>query len=983
MKPPSLSIQALLVGFALAGSPSVLAQGEVDRSSLEEAFAARYGPGWTFEWDDPKGTPSSVYGPGAPVASPGPWSEAEAASIAASLLEANRDLLGVGPSQLVPIVLARGGRVQYFVYRQTFEGLEVLDTRVDLRLHVPTGRLLRIGSRVLRDLALDPTPRLDEATAVSLAARFTGFVAGRDAFDGARLVVLPVGREGRLAWEVGLRVADPLTHPLVFLDARTGALLETRERIHFDYSGNVSGFGTSGLLPDLPSNPPVAHPIPGVTVNIPGIGSAVTDGSGNFTIPSGSGAAQSVTVNLSGPHFNVNNFNGTGTPQTDSTVTMSIPAGGSANFLFNATPAQFPTGEVNGARFTKIIRDYVQGIVSVPGIDTPIPVNVNRDQTCNAFFSSGGGGPNINFFFQGGNCVNTAYSTVVYHEYGHFVDFALGGIVGTFGISEGWGDVLAVFLTGQPIIGANFTLSGGFIRTADNSRKYPAMECFSEVHCLGEIWAGFCWHLRQNLIASLGAGPGVLHAEDIVIPALLADESTIQANILEVMMLDDDDGNLANGTPNLTAIAKAAQQHGFLADTFAALTFAHVPAPDTTQTTGSYPVSVTAVPIVGSISSVSLSYSLNDGVGFSTVPLSPAGGNLWTGSIPAQPAPETVFYFFTATNDQAYSRRFPFATGDVFALNVGQRTTIFADDMESGPGGWTHVQLQTQDDWQHGAPNTSNTNEYDPTSAHSGTNVWGNDLAPAGFNGSYQNNVINELRSVTLNLSGKTGTRLRYRRWATIRPNDFGRIRVNGSDVFSTSASAGQGDTTWNLHDFPIGSIADNNPSVQLTWRLESNSSTSQTSVAGGWTIDDVEVYTVEPLPPCPAVVVLGPGTAGSGGLVPTLTTNGPAQIGSAGFALVVGSGLGGAVAVLSDGLVETSVPFAGGTIYIVPLLTFTATLSGPGGVAGAGTVSFPHPIPAEPALVGGVVSAQAAVLDPAATAGIALTQGIRITVCL
>jgi len=971
--------RAVLVGALLSLSSAVYAQAGIDRAALEEDFAARYGSGWTFQWDATTATPSSVFGPGVLVANPGPWSDAEAAALGAALVETNRSLLGVGAGDVEPVIVARGGRIHYLVYRQVYSGLEVVDSRVDLRLHVPTGRLVRIGSRALRDLAISTTPLVGESAAISLAARFTGFLAGRDLFEGARLVVLPVGGEGRLAWEVGFQVEEPLSHPLVFVDAGSGALLDVRERIHFDYSGNVSGRGTPGLLPDIASNPTVVFPLSGVTVNIPGIGSAVTDAGGNFTIPSASGATQMVTVNLSGPYFNVNNYNGTANPGVDSTVTMMIPAGGSANFLFNATPAQFPTGEVNGARFTKQVRDYIQGIINVPGIDIPFPVNVNQNQTCNAFYSSAGGG-SINFFFQGGNCVNTAYSTVIHHEYGHFVDAVLGGIVGGFGISEGWGDVLAVFLTGQPIVGANFTLSGGFIRTADNNRRYPAMECSNEVHCLGEIWAGFCWHLRQNLISSLGSGPGILQAEDIVIPALLADESTIQANILEVMLLDDNDGNLTNGTPNFSAIAKAAQQHGFYEDVYAATLLSHTPVPDTTVTTGTYPVSVTATPIVGSITGVTVSVSSNEGVTYSTFPLSSAGGNLWSGTIPALPAPETAFYFFNATNDQGYTRRFPVQPGNVFAFSVGVRTPVFADDMESGPGGWTHVQMQTQDDWQHGAPNQSNNNVYDPTAAFSGTNVWGNDLSPAGFNGSYQNNVINELNSVVLNLSGQTGTRLRYRRWATIRPNDFGRIRVNGTDVFATSGSAGQGDTTWNLHDFPIGALADNNPAVQLTWRLESNSSTSQNSVAGGWTIDDVEVYTVKL--PCPPPVVLGPGTAGTGGLVPSLSLVGSPTIGNAAFAIQLSQGRGGAPAALAAAAVEASIPFGGGTIYILPLVTLNAILSGPAGVAGAGSFAFSIPIPFEPVLIGGVVSVQGGVLDPSATDSVALTQGLRTTIC-
>jgi hypothetical protein len=88
------------------------------------------------------------------------------------------------------------------------------------------------------------------------------------------------------------------------------------------------------------------------------------------------------------------------------------------DFLFNSTPTEFNTAQVNGLIHTQIVYDFVKSInPNYPGVDIQIPCNVNINNTCNAYYSN----RTINFYRAGGGCVNTCYSTVVYHEYGHFI----------------------------------------------------------------------------------------------------------------------------------------------------------------------------------------------------------------------------------------------------------------------------------------------------------------------------------------------------------------------------------------------------------------------------------------------------------------------------------------------------------------------------------------------------------------------------------
>src|SRR5262249_8114217 len=121
---------------------------------------------------------------------------------------------------------------------------------------------------------------------------------------------------------------------------------------------------------------------------------------------------------------------------------------------------------------------------------------VNIASTCNAFYTNN----SVNFYAAGGSCNNTAFSTVMVHEWGHGIDDRYGGIsnAATDGLSEGWGDIFGMYhpLVDNPIVGIDFTTTGGFVRTGLNTRLYGTG---TEVHASGEVWMGFAWRLRDNL----------------------------------------------------------------------------------------------------------------------------------------------------------------------------------------------------------------------------------------------------------------------------------------------------------------------------------------------------------------------------------------------------------------------------------------------------------------------------------------------------
>jgi len=160
---------------------------------------------------------------------------------------------------------------------------------------------------------------------------------------------------------------------------------------------------------------------------------------------------------------------------------------------------------------TNMTRQFVQARFPAFNGLAGLPVNVNINNFCNAFFIPLPA-PSINFFRAGGNCPNTAYLDIVAHEYGHAFHYWFHGWANPGAFSEGIGDHLSLYITGQREFARNGFNNGTPWRDyraggGSNQTQYPCINC--EVHKGGEVWAGFTMDLRDNLIASRGAGAGI------------------------------------------------------------------------------------------------------------------------------------------------------------------------------------------------------------------------------------------------------------------------------------------------------------------------------------------------------------------------------------------------------------------------------------------------------------------------------------------
>lgn len=399
------------------------------------------------------------------------------------------------------------------------------------------------------------------------------------------------------------------------------------------------------------------------------------------------------------------------------------------------------------------------------------------------------------------------------------------------------------------------------------------------------------------------------------------------------------------------------------------LAIAHTPLADTTEENAPYTV-VANLTSSHAITSATLRYRINGGVEQSVVMTPTLVPGQFSGDIPAQFAATNVQYHIDAVDARA-ARRSPRIGENRFL--VGSRVSRWLDDFEASVG-WTTG--GTASDWQLGAPRgragfSSGTGWQDPLLATSGNNVRGNDLGiGTNFNGAYANSQNSFLQSPAIPTNGVQGLRLRFRRFLSLVASDQARLLVNGSTVWSTSAATY--DTEWQWIDHDLAALTNTASQVVIRFELVSTA----TNAAGGWQLDDVELYTLHDAAPA---VTYGVGTPGTAALVPVQGLSAAAVLGTT--TQIQGSSLlGNSAAILALNLQPASLPALGIQVLVEPTgAALLTSLTSP-----TGTASWPFVVPPTPALDNIDVYTQTLVLDGGSPGGLfSASPGLRFRTCI
>jgi hypothetical protein len=810
-------------------------------------FIAAAGGTWDAAWDRATGVPTRIWGSGILV--PGSIASPAIAELAARGVLADHLALlapGASPSDFELVSNVYDGDVRAIGFVQRAGGLAVLGGQVSFRFK--RDRLFVIGSEALPNVVapaiaarLAPALLRDRVSTV-LRARLA--VPNATATSPAAEVVLPLVGDDTV---LGYRIVAPVEldggadgRYAAYVDPSSGEVIALHQRNSY-----ASGTVLYHSVDRYPAHGYVDRPAPLAHVELDNT-AATTASDG--TVSWSPDVVQTVTTAVAGDLVAVANdaMNGT-------TAVAMLPLDPGGSLVWNTIGVDTDEAQVDAYIDTNLAKQYARTFLdpNLSHVDDQLPVKVNENNTCNAFFD----GASLNFFaatpMPDGKCPagttcceNTArIQDVNFHEFGHFVHTheIISG-VGAFdgAMSEGAADFFACSITNDSGMGRGFFYSDAPLRDLNNTTKWP--DDIGEIHHTGMIFGGSFWDLRVALIAQYGPDQGVAITNKIYVGTLRR-ATGIATALIEALVTDDDDGNLANGTPNECAILAAFGKHGLR------VTGGFFEAPATLNDNAlsiGVAIDVTGlsprcpnVALAGATLAWHPSYTGMPERG--TTNAQPAGPNRFWAELPLSIG-ESVFYQGQVGFADGTTMVLPDNVADpYYQLYQGPTTKLYCTDFETDPfaDGWTQgADPGENDQWQWGAPSGQGC-ETCPPAAYSGTHV----LAEV-LDGNYPSAAYAWVKMPTIFIGQYSNVRLQYRRWLGVEDNHFDQARVtvndlqaweNGTENIGGNSAYHHIDKEWRFHDVPLSPWFFGH-SVTVGWDLRSDMNLS----FAGWNLDDV-----------------------------------------------------------------------------------------------------------------------------------------------
>lgn len=768
------------------------------------------------------------------------------------------DLFESGKSRLVfeseiPLMF---GKFAVGTYRQYVGAYPVDEGQLTLLSRNQLGNPIVLAVNGLKPIAGDiPRPRISAATAISRLKKHHPTLKD---FETPELVIWSGETRPHLTWSfiassptsaTGCTSCGSLPERvLAFVDAQTGQVLEERDMIwSVDINGTVSAWATPGLKPDQPNNPPTLQPLNAIRTDVSGGNAAFTNSSGQFTIAHGGSTSVTVNAPLTGRWARVINQ-----AQATSSQSQAVTPPGPADFIFNLVPSEFTTSEVNGYIHTDRIHDFIKAQnPAYPGVDIQLPVNVNVAGSCNAFF----GGSSINFYRAGNGCPNLCYSSVIWHEYGHFVINRGGTSQGAYG--EGMSDTLANLLGDTPWIGEDFRgQNTGPLRNAINGETYPSA---SEIHSQGRIVSGAFWSTLLQLDQTIGHAAGLQLMRQFAVNSILLHPVGVRPGLtVDVLTLDDNDSDITNGTPHYNEIAAGFGAKGLQAPPIEWIKFAPVTMPatfynfDTMVPFALWQANITSHAGTLDPSTLKAYTRWNNGPWIPENVILKGFGR-YQSYLKKPPTGTLVEWYVEGKDTQGRVTRFPLAApGSLYSFLVARNLVTEFEDTMTADTGWTVENAGvTSGGWTRANPNSTSYNGWQPNPADdsgdsgalcffTGQGTAGGDVGEADVDGG-----PTRLTSPVIAL-GSSDAIIEYKRWFF---NDDGddamvvEVSNNNGATWTTVETVVGFQPTWVQRSFRLKQFVTPSNQIRLRFTVSDNPNNSITEAA----IDHVVVRRIVP----------------------------------------------------------------------------------------------------------------------------------------
>ena len=615
--------------------PDPAYQNTLRSSGHWQEFVAAHGH-WNVIFDESNAMPQRAFGK--PVSVGG----SDIRSTALNFLNSNLSGFMIPMNSLQFRSEVSGNKYHYANWKQFHQGLEVLYTNVQVKM-THDYRVMQYALECHKNISVDVNPVLSAQAAIAAAGSQVQGITGATIHPDLKILPVPQFRkyDFRLVYEVHVSARNAEGIPARYytiVDAHNGEILyRANEIMHFSPNTDINVTGT--LYLSHPYNPITTEPLKNMKIVESGT-TYFTDNSGFLNLSNASGT--NATFSLEGRWVRVRSNN-----VTPSWSVALTPGANNINIDASTNIRQRSTynsiNDVYGFMKSKF--------PAFTGLDYPLPANVDVAGSCNAFYD----GSSVNFYTAGGGCNATSLvSDVCYHEYGHGINDKFYQSIGfnfqNGAMNEGYADIWSLGITGSPILGIGFFDNdpAGFVRRYDINKKVYPQDLVGQVHADGEIIAGCFWDTYLNL-GNLNQMTDLFKETFYAgITGPNGTEGTLYRNVLiETLTVDDNDGDITNGTPNFCAITSGFAIHGITLN--AAIGLTHAEALQAAELT---PVSVTANATgISTTTDVNVFYRIGNTGAFTTVAMSNTGGSNFEALLPAQPKGTIIEYYLAMEDD--------------------------------------------------------------------------------------------------------------------------------------------------------------------------------------------------------------------------------------------------------------------------------------------------------------------------------------------
>jgi hypothetical protein len=812
--------------------------------------------GWMVHFNELTQTPHRAYGPGI-------------AQNEQAWLEEVRQLFGLQGELDFQGVFKQGDRTTYR-WKQRIDGLSVLFS--DVHCVVYNDKIVSwnwdvYSTEESTGLSVKSDSDLHQSAIANL-----DYVIDEVILEG--MMYFPLHKQGKLdlkkVQSFVVKTHNEVQIPQrykVYVDAVTGELLyRVNEIVHVcpdkgcTHQSNlpfvVSAQVQSTYYLTSPWDAPVSGAMPNLRMNIGGV-DYFTDSNGNVVIPEV--GPLSANIFLEGPWAKV--YAGSVTPSFSATLQEG---GNTISFDGNSN-----IKERTAYRSVQDVHDHMKlWMPNFTGMDFQLPTNIDvTGGDCNAFYD----GSSINFYDLANGCNATSnIPDIAYHEYGHGINDnyyqSQGGTFFNGAIGEAYADFWAISLTNNPILGSGFYVDNQDpIRRYDVDPKVYPMDLVGEVHQDGEILMGAWWdtHLLMGSDWNITIPLFVEAYAGLQAQTMNGNEGQAYTDVLiDLLLADDDDGDITNGTPNGNAIVQGFYIHGITLISNA--TFVH--AAELYRDSGTEVVIESGLdltfPYLNYLQTVKLHYQVNNG-NWTETEMFDQGGMQYFASLGQFANATVIKYYMTAQDiNGSIGTAHPFGAHlslypnlpDVTIVGVSQMALQDCDNNENW-GAWNlgvNGDNATTGIWDLVQPISSLTVDAAPgTIVQTGTQttpngeycfVTGNALPNDGIGANDVDGGRTTLQSPAIDMSGYAHPIIAYNRWYTNSPPgganpgaDWFQVQMsndNGASwvyIENTSTS----DMSWRTNAFRVEDYLQ--PSAQMKFRfIASDSIRLDVNLTGG-----------------------------------------------------------------------------------------------------------------------------------------------------